>query len=51
MIGELAELKFRNAQSRAAGIDFSASGRQTRDLLTAKEISQSLWAARRFFGH
>ena len=26
MIGELAEVKFRNAQDRSAGIDFSASG-------------------------
>ena len=42
MIGDLAELKYRNAQNRSAGIDFSASGRQTRNLLVAKDVSKSL---------
>ena len=42
MIDELAELKFRNSQTRTAGIDFSASGRQTRELLVGKELSKSL---------
>ncbi len=42
MIGDLAELKFRNSQNRSAGIDFSASGRQTRDLLTAKNLTKTL---------
>ena len=42
MIEELAELKFRNAQGKTAGIDFNASGRQTRDLIVAKELSKAL---------
>lgn len=42
MIDELAELKFRNNQSRTAGIDFSASGRQTRELLVGKDLTKSL---------
>ena len=42
MIEELAELKFRNAQGRTAGIDFNASGRQTRDLIAAKDLSKTL---------
>ncbi len=42
MIGDLAELKFRNAQNRSAGIDFSASGRQTRNLLVAKDVGIAL---------
>ena len=42
MIGDLAELKFRNAQNRSAGIDFSASGRQTRNLIVAKDIGIAL---------
>ena len=42
MIGELAELKFRNSQGRTAGIEFSASGRQTRDLIVGKELGKKL---------
>jgi len=42
MIGELAELKFRNSQTKTAGIDFSASGRQTRELIVGKELGKSL---------
>jgi ATP-binding cassette subfamily F protein uup len=42
MIEELAELKFRNNQTRTAGIDFSASGRQTRELLVGKDLTKSL---------
>ena len=42
MIEELAELKYRNDQSRTAGIDFSASGRQTRELIVGKELTKSL---------
>jgi len=42
MIEELAELKFRNAQGKTAGIDFNASGRQTRDLIVAKKLSKTL---------
>jgi ATP-binding cassette subfamily F protein uup len=39
---ELAELKHRNAAAGAAGIDFVATGRQTRKLLTAEGIAKSL---------
>src|SRR5205823_8090557 len=39
---ELAELKYRNAAAGAAGIDFVATGRQTRKLLTATGIAKSL---------
>jgi ABC transport system ATP-binding/permease protein len=39
---ELAELKARNSAGGAAGIDFVATGRQTRKLLTAKGLSKSL---------
>lgn len=50
MIEELAELKFRNAQGRTAGVDFTASGRQTRDLLVAKDLGKSL-GGRTLFSH
>jgi ATP-binding cassette subfamily F protein uup len=39
---ELAELKYRNAAAGAAGIDFVATGRQTRKLLTAVGLAKSL---------
>ncbi len=39
---ELAELKYRNAATGAAGIDFASTGRQTRKLLTAAGISKAL---------
>src|SRR5207248_2047297 len=39
---ELAELKVRNAAAGAAGIDFIATGRQTRKLLAAAKITKSL---------
>ena len=39
---ELAELKYRNAAAGAVGIDFVATGRQTRKLLTAAGITKSL---------
>ena len=42
MIDELAELKYRNGQTRTAGIEFSASGRQTRELLVGKDLTKSL---------
>ena len=41
-VAELAELRARNAPARAAGIDFSATGRQTRNLLVAKGIGKAL---------
>jgi ATP-binding cassette subfamily F protein uup len=42
MIDELAELKYRSSQNRSAGIDFSASGRQTRELIVGKDLSKTL---------
>ena len=38
MIEDLGELKSRNAQTRTAAVDFAASGRGTKRLLTAKDI-------------
>jgi ATP-binding cassette subfamily F protein uup len=38
---ELEELKYRNAAAGAAGIDFVATGRQTRKLLTAVGVAKS----------
>ncbi|HYT90929.1 MAG TPA: ATP-binding cassette domain-containing protein, partial [Gemmataceae bacterium] len=39
---ELAELKYRNAATSAAGIDFVATGRQSRKLLTAEGLAKSV---------
>ncbi len=50
MIEELGEVKFRNAQTKSAGIEFQSSGRQTRELLVAKEIEKSL-GGRALFSH
>ena len=50
MIDELAELKFRNAQGKTAGIDFNASGRQTRDLLVGKDLEKTLGGRTLFSG-
>ncbi len=47
---ELAELKYRNAAGGAAGIDFVATGRQTRKLLTAAGIAKSLGGRPLFAG-
>ena len=41
-IGELADLKRRNTSARTAGIDFTATGRKTRNLLVAKGLAMSL---------
>ncbi|MEX0655364.1 MAG: ATP-binding cassette domain-containing protein, partial [Phycisphaeraceae bacterium] len=45
---ELAELKSRNAPARAAGVDFTASGRQTQKLLTGTGLTKSLGGKRLF---
>lgn len=50
MMEDLADLKFRNAQARAVDVDFTASGRQTRALLLAKEIEKTL-GGRTLFSH
>jgi ATP-binding cassette subfamily F protein uup len=47
---ELAELKARNAALGAAGIDFVATGRKTRKLLTATGIGKSLGGRALFAG-
>ena len=49
MIDALAELKYRNGQTRTAGIEFSASGRQTRELIVGKKLSKVL-GGRTLFG-
>ncbi len=50
MIEELGEVKFRNAQTKSAGIEFQSSGRQTRELLVAKDISKTM-GGRTLFAH
>ena len=45
---ELAELKRRNTPARAAAIDFNATGRQTRNLLVANNISKTLGSRKLF---
>ncbi len=47
---DLAELKARNATAAAAGIDFVATGRQTRKLLSATGIAKSLGGRPLFTG-
>jgi ATP-binding cassette subfamily F protein uup len=47
---ELAELKYRNAAAGAAGIDFVATGRQSRQLLTATGLAMSLGGRPLFAG-
>jgi ATP-binding cassette subfamily F protein uup len=47
---ELAELQYRNAAGGAAGIDFVATGRQTRKLLTATRITKTLGGRPLFTG-
>jgi len=47
---ELAELDYRTAAAGSAGIDFVATGRQTRKLLTAAEIRKSLGGRPLFTG-
>jgi len=42
MMEDLAALKARNAQSQSVEIDFSATQRQTRKLLTVKDVAKSL---------
>lgn len=41
-LAELTALRQRNAPAQAAGIDFAATGRQTRNLLVAKGLAKSL---------
>ncbi|MGL5095366.1 MAG: ATP-binding cassette domain-containing protein, partial [Planctomycetia bacterium] len=48
--GQLGELKYRNASSGAAGIDFSGTGRQSQKLLTGKGLAKSMGERRLFSG-
>jgi ABC transport system ATP-binding/permease protein len=45
---ELADLKSRNAPAVAAGVDFTATGRQTHKLLDAKALAKSMGGKRLF---
>jgi ATP-binding cassette subfamily F protein uup len=47
---ELQDLKYRNASAASAGIDFVATGRQTRKLLTVSGIAKSLGGRPLFSG-
>ncbi|MBI4371418.1 MAG: ABC-F family ATP-binding cassette domain-containing protein [Elusimicrobia bacterium] len=49
MISDLAELKFRNAQTRATEIDFDATERQSKSLVRAIGVEKSL-GGRKLFG-
>jgi ATP-binding cassette subfamily F protein uup len=42
LIGELADVKARNTQREAAGIEFAGTQRQTRKMLVAKKVGKSL---------
>jgi ATP-binding cassette subfamily F protein uup len=42
LIDALAEVKFRNAQTASVDIDFSASGRKTKELLVGKHLEKSM---------
>ena len=42
LMSELAEVKFRNSQSRSADIDFTASNRKTKELLIAKNLKKRM---------
>ena len=48
LMEQLAELKLRNSQNRAAAIDFTGSGRKTRELLVARGIEKSIDGRRLF---
>jgi ABC transport system ATP-binding/permease protein len=50
MIGELRELKARNAKAAASGIEFAGSQRRTRKLLVAKDVAKSLGGRTLFAG-
>jgi ATP-binding cassette subfamily F protein uup len=49
MIGELAELKYRNAQGRGADIDFTGSERQSKSLVRLLKVEKSM-GGRKLFG-
>jgi ATP-binding cassette subfamily F protein uup len=49
LMGELGELKFRNAQTRAADIDFTGSERQSKSLIRLLKVEKSM-GGRKLFG-
>jgi ATP-binding cassette subfamily F protein uup len=49
LLGELKELEYRNAQSRAAAIDFTSSDRRTKKLIELTRVHKSL-GGRKLFG-
>ena len=49
MIADLAELKFRNAQTRATEIDFDATDRKSKSLIRATGVEKSM-GGRKLFG-
>ncbi|MBI4396513.1 MAG: ABC-F family ATP-binding cassette domain-containing protein [Elusimicrobia bacterium] len=49
LMGELGELKYRNAQDRSVEIDFSGSERRTKKLAEAHQVKKSL-GGRKLFG-
>jgi ABC transport system ATP-binding/permease protein len=49
MMGELDDLKYRNAQGKSVDIDFSGSDRQTQRLVAAAQVTKSL-GGRKLFG-
>ena len=51
MIGDLAELRTRNAQGRSAEIEFSASGRKTNELLVTRAVAMNMGGRLLFAGH
>lgn len=42
LLDNLAEVRFRNSQNKSANVQFNASGRKTRDLITTKGLCKSL---------
>lgn len=50
LIGELADVKDRNSQGRAVGIDFNASGRRTKELVVVKGAGKCMGERRLFDG-
>jgi ATP-binding cassette subfamily F protein uup len=50
MIQDLSDVRDRNSEDRGARVDFSSSGRKTRDLLTATGISKSMAGKTLFCG-
>jgi ATP-binding cassette subfamily F protein uup len=49
MIEDLSELKYRNAQNRAADIDFTGSERQSKSLIRLQKVEKSM-GGRKLFG-